>query len=562
MDGEIISKKSKFDRFAYAMSPDSLSFFYVVLRDTDCLSIVNHTLSIDMSKSWTNDSVPIRVLDKGNAPQLNKQVLWPSSDNETFFAFGGEESYLDNPWYPPDILLWQFTADGGGGGKWDVFNPSTDSIFFNLTRPTDGLAGVVDNTGYIVGGYTNSHSSIATDYQMDNIEIPNIASFNITSGEWNNGTAPAYLERQNGTYGMIHPVPTFGPAGLLAMTGTTFTDGLVDPLSNITLYEPSGKTWYTQTASGDIPNGRDHPCTVGVRGDNGTYEMYVDRSFTCPSSIYQTNTHTPPRFMYGGHANPTFSGNMTTAQVTEFNAYDEVYILSLPAFAWFKAPYPAVQSRQKHTCEVFGGQMLSIGGYSTTDNNLGYLSTDRFLQGLGIFDLTALQWKSSYNATADAYRTSDVVKAWYRENGTAPAHWDDPAVRSLFEKASPANPGSESGTASGSPGTGTSPSPSPPSKPSSHTGAIAAGVVGGVVGLALLAGLIFWFLRSRRRRGGGREGYSAPKEQMPEMEAGKQRPAEMPDSYRVPELGGSAPTVELEGRGKNYLRMGRTPLPD
>ena len=246
-----------------------------------------------MSKSWTNDSVSIRVLDKGNAPQLNKQVLWPSSDNETFFAFGGEESYLDNPWYPPDILLWQFTADGEGGGKWDVFNANSDSIFFNLTRPTDGLGGVVDDTGFIVGGYTNSHSSIATDYQMDNIEIPNIASFNITSGEWNNDTAPAYLERQNGTYGIIHPVPTFGPAGLLAITGTTFTDGRVDRLSNITLYEPSGKTWYTQRASGDIPNGRDHPCTVGVRGDNGTYEMYVDKPFTFLHS-YTTQTLTTP----------------------------------------------------------------------------------------------------------------------------------------------------------------------------------------------------------------------------------------------------------------------------
>lgn len=511
-----------------------------------------------MSKSWTNDSVSVRVLDKGNAPQLNKQVLWPSSDNETFFAFGGEESYLDNPWYPPDILLWQFTADGKGGGKWDVFNANADSIFFNLTRPTDGLGGVLDNTGFIVGGYTNSHSSIATDYQMDNIEIPNIASFNITSGEWNNDTAPAYLERQNGTYGMIHPVPTFGPAGLLAITGTTFTNGHVDPLSNITLYEPSGKTWYTQTASGDIPNGRDHPCTVGVRGDNGTYEMYVDRAFTLLPSTYQKDTHTLHSFMYGGHADPNFTGNMTTAQITEFNAYDEIYILSLPAFAWFKAPYPAMQSRQKHTCEVFGSQMLSIGGYSTTDNNLGHLSTDRFRQGLGIFDLTALQWKSSYDATAAAYRTPDVIKAWYRANGTAPAHWDDPTLRAFFEKASPANPGSGAGTAAGSPGT--SPSPSLSSKPSSHPAAIAGGVVGGVVGLALLAGLIFWLVGRRRRR--RQRGYREPKEQIPEMPPGKEKPVEMPDSYPVPELGGEAPMVELEGRGKNYLRMGRAPLPD
>ena len=201
--------------------------------------------------------------------------------------------------------------------------------------------------------------------------------------------------------------------------------------------------------------------------------------------------------------------------------------------------------------------MLSIGGYSTTDNNLGYLSTDRFRQGLGIFDLTALQWKSSYDASAATYRTPDVVKAWYRENGTAPARWDDPALGAFFEKASPADPGEEAGTAAGSPGT--SPSPSPSSKPSSHTAAIAGGVVGGVVGLALLAGLSFWFFWRRRRRGG----YGVAKERIPEMGAGKLRPAEMEDSYTVPELGGEGPVVvELEGRGRNYLRMGRTPLPD
>ena len=261
--------------------------------------------------------------------------------------------------------------------------------------------------------------------------------------------------------------------------------------------------------------------------------------------------------MYGGHADPNFTGNMASAQLTEFTAYDSIHILSLPAFAWFRAPYPPTQSRHKHTCEVFGSQMLSIGGYSTTDNNLGYLSTDRFRQGLGIFDLTALQWKSSYDASAATYRTPDVVKAWYRENGTAPARWDDPALGAFFEKASPADPGEEAGTAAGSPGT--SPSPSPSSKPSSHTAAIAGGVVGGVVGLALLAGLSFWFFWRRRRRGG----YGVAKERIPEMGAGKLRPAEMEDSYTVPELGGEGPVVvELEGRGRNYLRMGRTPLPD
>jgi len=48
--------------------------------------------------------------------------------------------------------------------------------------------------------------------------------------------------------------------------------------------------------------------------------------------------------------------------------------------------------------------------------------------------------------------------------------------------------------------TGSIPSPTTASQPAkkSHAGAIAGGVIGGLVGLALIAGLAFWFLRRRR----------------------------------------------------------------
>lgn len=273
--------------------------------------------------------------------------------------------------------------------------------------------------------------------------------------------------------------------------------------------------------------------------------------------------------MYGGSANPNITGNITTAQISQFNAFDEIYVLSLPAFAWFKADYTAMQSRHKHTCEVFGRQMLSIGGYSTTDNNLGYPSTDRFFQGLGIFDLTAMQWSDSYDANAEPYQTPDVVKAWYRENGTSPAKWDDPALEGFFQKASTTNPGSSAGTTSETPSP-TSPTPSEAASlnsHSSHAGAIAGGVVGGVAAVCLLAGLIFWLLRLKRRRDGDRLGYAPPKEQsrleLPVATAEKNRvPHELPENYRPLEMDGSQPIMELEGTGKSYLRTMKMPPPE
>ena len=256
--------------------------------------------------------------------------------------------------------------------------------------------------------------------------------------------------------------------------------------------------------------------------------------------------------MYGGNANPNITGNMTTAQISQFDAYDEVYVLSLPAFAWFKADYTAMQSRQKHTCEVFGRQMLSIGGYSTTDNNLGHLSTDRFSQGLGIFDLTAMQWSDSYDANAEPYQTPDVVKAWYRENGTSPVKWDDPALEGFFQKASVTGPGSSAGPTSETPSPTPSKAASSNSHPS-HTGAIAGGVVGGIAAVCVLAGLIFWLLRRKRRRDGDRLGYAAPKE-LPAATSEKNRVRqELPEDYRPPEMDGAHPTMELDGRGQSYL---------
>ena len=232
-----------------------------------------------MRESWTNDTVSLFLKDRNGAPAQNKQVLWPSSDNRTFFAFGGEVSWLDNnpnSWYPPPaVQLWQFTADENGSGTWNIFSSEGNSVFGTLTRPTWALGGVVDNTGYMVGGYIGSHSEYDTaDIEgIKKLAVPGITSFNLTSGAWSNDTAPEYLQRENGTFGMLQAVPMFGPRGLLLITGTILTDGVPDPFDNFTIYEPGEKVWYTQKASGDIPPGRSNPCVVGVNGDNGTYEM-------------------------------------------------------------------------------------------------------------------------------------------------------------------------------------------------------------------------------------------------------------------------------------------------
>ena len=114
----------------------------------------------------------------------------------------------------------------------------------------------------------------------------------------------------------------------------------------------------------------------------------------------------------------------------------------------------------------------------------------------GIFDLTEMVWKDSYDANAAAYETPKIVKDGIAKNGIYPKKWDDPIIAQWLVGKSLASP---SGTAPSSAPTSTQPQASSSSSVrKSNTGAIAGGVVGGVLGLALLAGLAWFFLRRQR----------------------------------------------------------------
>ena len=89
---------------------------------------------------------------------------------------------------------------------------------------------------------------------------------------------------------------------------------------------------------------------------------------------------------------------------------DQMYILSLPSFRWFLGANTSIDSRSFHTCHATNSsQMIMIGGTDPT-----YLKKkDPWPQGIGVFDMTALKFKDSYEAKAGPYKTPDVVKRYY-----------------------------------------------------------------------------------------------------------------------------------------------------
>ena len=172
---------------------------------------------------------------------------------------------------------------------------------------------------------------------------------------------------------------------------------------------------------------------------------------------------------------------------------DEVYILSLPAFAWFKANYTSVDPRIYHTCHVVGNQMMSIGGlnpsFATIPDALN--DTDPFWEGIKVFDMTALEWTNYYNASAAPYTPSETILHYYGGQLKYPS-WSYSAVQDLF-----VNRNSNA----------SSPTPNRLQKATkSHLKDTIAGSVGGVGALLLcLAWLIFLMVRRKRERDRRRE---------------------------------------------------------
>lgn len=58
-------------------------------------------------------------------------------------------------------------------------------------------------------------------------------------------------------------------------------------------------------------------------------------------------------------------------------------------------------------------QMIVVGGVLPSQTATGWLSPDPWKQGINVFDLPTLSWKSSYDPDADAYESPQVVQDWY-----------------------------------------------------------------------------------------------------------------------------------------------------
>ena len=260
-------------------------------------------------------------------------------------------------------------------------------------------------------------------------------------------------------------------------------------MSILDIFDLSTRTWSKQQTNGGPPLPRVNPCAV-LASDSGRQNIY----------------------MYGGQ---------NVFDSAPRPQYDDMWILALPSFTWIQVTgmsgNPA--GRSGHTCHVVRGQMVVVGGY------LGPVSTTQCdSPGIYVFDMSSLEWQSSFDSESSYSVPSLVVSAAGESQSSNP-----PPQSSTTTSATPTDPPS-----SGNPSmhtmrttatitttyangqsstitttfettatvTATPASPASSLSQNSITGTKLAAIVGGTLGaviLLLAGGWAFYALRKRRQ---------------------------------------------------------------
>ncbi|KAL8871462.1 MAG: hypothetical protein Q9174_002705 [Haloplaca sp. 1 TL-2023] len=206
--------------------------------------------------------------------------------------------------------------------------------------------------------------------------------------------------------------------------------------------------------------------------------------YYCPLILAASLTNLVSRYMYGGYAGTVGPGA---------EQYDEIWVLTLPAFQWIQVDASHNSARVGHTCHIVGkSQLLSIGGVDAAQSD-PWSTVDTAFQGLGTFDLNGWEWTPGYNASAAPYKRADAIKRIYKDNdGSYPKTWDMPKLRDLvMQNFDPSRPNSSASASA---------SASPALSKTERLGISIGASIGGVLLILLLGTLIFFYSRRRRRR--------------------------------------------------------------
>ena len=238
---------------------------------TDQQYVDSYTYSIDLTSSWTNQSVVLNKIPKDGPPVVNQGVLWLDAYQNSFYAYDGSTSEADGIIAQPGAnALWQFFPDGAGSGTWNSVSAPSNTNFSQLSRCYAAAFDSGEGLGFALGGVQDGQ----TIKGYTEAYPAGLVIYNTSSETWLNVSTLGYSSDGTSERAAAHFVPSFGPNGLLFVLGGQigYSEIYVDTQS-VNFFDPVSQQWKIQAVSGTPPPPSADSCVVGAPGDNGTYEV-------------------------------------------------------------------------------------------------------------------------------------------------------------------------------------------------------------------------------------------------------------------------------------------------
>ncbi|RYP38290.1 hypothetical protein DL767_002621 [Monosporascus sp. MG133] len=287
-------------------------------------------------------------------PTVHGGVLWGDSVNKRFFVFGGEYT-VGVPTDDFHLFSYDIPLD-----KWDDFGKPQLSSPLNTTSYGAGVGISETGQGYYYGGWITKGSM--RGWTQDKAMTSSFYRYGYDSNTTTVINPPDTLPRAEGAMVWIPA----GDTGLLVYFGglvSPYGNGTTapQPLDTILIYDPSTNDWFTQTATGDIPqNRRQHCVGAAWAADRSSYNIYLWGGASVPPPVVNTS------------------------------AFGDLHILTLPAFVWVKVfPDRHGNATYAHghyasSCNMVrsNSQMFVIGGTypNPEDSNLCDLAQHAWAQ--------------------------------------------------------------------------------------------------------------------------------------------------------------------------------------
>ncbi|KAF1357887.1 kelch repeat protein-like protein [Lizonia empirigonia] len=359
----------------------------------------NDFLTLDLTKSWQISNPSLTGMPQPSGPPAISLGYLYSSHN-SLWLYGGQ--YSDSPKVEPGPnSVWEYNI---ASQSWAEHKDPKSSAGTNAEGDGQSIQRAAEGAGFGVttlgrGWYFGGHlddfttegwsNQIARVYLKSLLEITFPGHSNDAVESLKDGktaeTDPVYRNittggiQDTGSFperadGVLTYVPGFGSEGLLI----GFTGGDNDTFAQmnvIDVYDIAESTWYKQSTSGTMPPYRVNPCAVvGAAPDGSSYNIY----------------------MFGGQNLQPY-GNQTQK--------DDMWILSVPSFTWIQVDQDSQSvppARAGHSCHVWDGQMIVIGGYVGTE-----LSCDS--PGIYVFNMSSLSWSDQFTSLTGGKATQDYT---------------------------------------------------------------------------------------------------------------------------------------------------------